>query len=186
MLPLSFWRQPLIRTLLVYLFHTAFQSHVPIVHPSTWTFEGKTPILGRATQACGAQFVKTEAAKEFVSQTLHSARERLTHVVRVNWRALQTFLILHQAKSNIESEGIKDMILTGLLVQTINLFRQTVDQRPAASHFHGMLVTASHYPPSDQNNNLTFCSLVDQTIWPHELMLKLDTSESFFGGSNTG
>lgn len=33
------------------------------------------------------------------------------------------------------------MILTGLLVQTINLFRQTVDQRPAASHFHGMLVT---------------------------------------------
>ncbi|KAI0270242.1 hypothetical protein BGY98DRAFT_1179869 [Russula aff. rugulosa BPL654] len=108
----------------LYLFHTAFQSHVPIVHPSTWTFEGKTPILGRATQACGAQFVKTQAAKDFVSQTLHSARESLIQV----------------AKSTIESEMI-DMILTGLLVQTINLFRQTVDQRPAASHFHGMLVT---------------------------------------------
>jgi hypothetical protein len=183
-LPLSFCRQPLI-ALPVYLFHTAFQSHVPIVHPSTWTFEGKTPILGRATQACGAQFVKTQAAKEFVSQTLHCARESLVQVVRVNWRALQAFLILHQAKSTIESEGLIDMILTGLLVQTINLFRQTVDQRPAASHFHGMLITASHYLPSEQNDILTFCSLVDQTIWPHELMFKLDTSESFFGGSIT-
>jgi hypothetical protein len=169
----------------VYLFHTAFQSHVPIVHPSTWTFEGKTPILGRVTQACGAQFVKTQAAKDFVSQTLDSARESLLQVVRINWRAFQAFLILHQAKSTIESEGMIDMILTGLLVQTINLFRQTVDQRPAASHFHGMLVTASRYPPSARNDILNFCSLVDQTIWPHELMLKLDTSESFFGGSIT-
>jgi hypothetical protein len=185
-LPLSFWRQPLIAlSCSVYLFHTAFQSHVPIVHPSTWTFEGKTPILGRATQACGAQFVKTQAAKDFVSQTLDSARESLLQVVRVNWRALQAFLILHQAKSTIESEGMIDMILTGLLVQTINLFRQTVDQRPAASHFHGMLITASRYPPSEQNDILIFCSLVDQTIWPHELMLKLDTSEPFFGGSIT-
>jgi hypothetical protein len=183
-LPLSFWCQPLI-ALSVYLFHTAFQSHVPIVHPSTWTFEGKTPILGRATQACGAQFVKTQAAKDFVSQTLDSARESLHQVVRVNWRALQAFLILHQAKSTIESEGMIDMILTGLLVQTINLFRQTVDQRPAASHFHGMLITASRYPPSLQNDILNFCSLVDQTIWPHGLMLQLDTCESFFGGSIT-
>src|SRR6266849_4130874 len=184
--PLSFRRQPLI-ALSVYLFHTAFQSHVPIVHPSTWTFEGKSPILGLATQACGAQFVKSQAAKDFVSQTLHSAREKLLQVVRVNSRALETFLMmeLHQAKSTIESEGMIDMILTGLLVQTINLFRQTVDQRPAASHFHGMLVTASRYSPSEQNDILNFCTLVDQTIWPHELMLKLDTSESFCGGSIT-
>ena len=158
---------------------------MPIVHPSTWTFEGKAPILGRVTQACGAQFIKTQAAKDFVSQTLHSAHESLIQVVRVDWRALHAFLILHQAKSTTESEGLIDMILTGLLVQTINLFRQTVDQRPAASHFHGMLVTASRYPPTEQNDILTFCSLVNQTIWPHELMLNLDTSESFFGGTIT-
>ena len=133
---------------------------MPLVHPSTWTFEGKTPILGRVTQACGAQFIKTQAAKDFVSQTLDSARESL-QVVRVNWRALQAFLILHQAKSTIESEGMIDMILTGILVQTVNLFRQTVDQRPAASHFHGMLVTASRYPPSEQNDILNFWSLDD-------------------------
>jgi len=37
-----------------------------------------------------------------------------------------------------------DMILSGLLIQTISLFRQTIDQRPAASHFHGMLIMASN------------------------------------------
>ena len=107
-------------------------------------------------QACGAQFVKTRAAKNFVSQTLHSARESLHQVVRVNWRALQAFLILHQAKSAIESEDMIDMVLAGLLVQTIALFRHTVDQRPAASHFHGMLVTASNHSCSGQNVILNF------------------------------
>ena len=146
-------------TLSVYLFHTAFQSHVPVVHPSTWTFEGKIPILGRVTHACGAQFIKTQIAKDFVSQTLNSARESLLQLVRANRCTLQAFLMLHQAESTTESEEMIDMILAGLLVQTISLFRQTVDQRPAASHhFHGMLVTASHYPRSAQNDvlNLPF------------------------------
>jgi hypothetical protein len=62
--------------------------------------------------------------------------------------------MLHQAKSS-ESEMI-DMILAGLLAQTISLFRQTVDQRPAASHFHGTLVTASHHTHSTQNDTLNF------------------------------
>lgn len=82
-----FSAQPLI-ALLVYLFHTAFQSHAPIVHSSTWTLEGKTPILSRAMQACGAQFVKTRVAKDFVSETLHSARESLHQVVRVQLACL--------------------------------------------------------------------------------------------------
>ena len=81
MLLLSFWCQPLI-LFSVYLFHTAFQSHVPIVHPSTWTLEGKTPILSRATQACGAQFVKTRVARDFVSEALHDTRESLLKAVR--------------------------------------------------------------------------------------------------------
>ena len=134
-------------------------------------------------QACGAQFVKTRVAKDFVSQTLHSARESLHQVVGVNWRALQTFLILHQANSTIESEDMIDMILAGLLVQTISLFRQTVDERPAASHFHGMLVTASNHSRSGQNDILNFCSLDDQAKWAHEFMLEVDTSQSLFSGS---
>jgi hypothetical protein len=65
----------------VYLFHTVFQSHVPIVHTSTWTLEGKSPTLVRAMQACGAQFVKTRTARDFVSQTLDCIRQSLLQVV---------------------------------------------------------------------------------------------------------
>lgn len=108
----------------LYLFHTVFQSHVPIVHPSTWTLEGKSPTLVRAMQACGAQFVKTRTAREFVSQTLDSTRESL----------------LQMAKSPAGSEEMMDMILAALLIQAISLFRQTIDQRPAAGLFHGTLV----------------------------------------------
>ncbi|KAH9179367.1 hypothetical protein EDB89DRAFT_1878666 [Lactarius sanguifluus] len=108
----------------LYLFHTVFQSHVPIVHPSTWTLEGKSPVLVRAMQACGAQFVKTRTARDFVSQTLDSTRESL----------------LQLAKSPAGSEEVMDMILAGILIQAISLFRQTIDQRPATGHFHGILV----------------------------------------------
>ena len=38
-----------------------------------------------------------------------------------------------------------DMILAGVLIENIALFRQAIDQRPAAGHLHGMLVTASIY-----------------------------------------
>ena len=69
--------------------------------------------------------------------------------------------MLHQAKSTIESEDMVDTILAGLLVQTVSLFRQTVDQRPAAGHFHGMLVTASTHTLSAQYGILTFCSIDD-------------------------
>ncbi|KAI9508880.1 hypothetical protein F5148DRAFT_832637 [Russula earlei] len=107
----------------LYLFHTAFQSHVPIVHPSTWTFEGKTTILGRATYACGAQFVNDRAAKDFVSRALHSTCESLLEVERTT-----------------ESKELMDMILAGVLIQSISLFRQSIDQRSAAGDFHGMLM----------------------------------------------
>jgi hypothetical protein len=72
-------------------------------------------------------------AKVFVSGTLHSARESLHQVVSIDWRALQAFLMLHQAKSTIESGEMIDPILAGLLVQTISLFPEIVDQRPATT-----------------------------------------------------
>lgn len=46
-----------------------------------------------------------------------------------------------------------DMILAGILIQAISLFRQTIDQRPAAGHFHGMLVMASNHSP---DGSITF------------------------------
>jgi len=47
-----------------------------------------------------------------------------------------------------------DMILAGLLIQDISLFQQTIDQRPAAGHYHGMLVMASNCSPSTQSRIL--------------------------------
>jgi hypothetical protein len=125
-----------------------FQSHVPIVHPSTWTLEGKTPTLVRTMQACGAQFVKTRTARDFVSQTLDSTRETILQMVSIDLtRTGAMFLILHQAKSPAGSEEMLDTILAGLLAQAIGLFRQTIDQRPAAGHFHGTLIMASNHLP---------------------------------------
>ena len=62
----------------------------------------------------------------------------------------------HQVKSTTESEEMMDMILAGLLIENIALFRQTIDQRPAAGHFHGMLVTASTCSHSAQSCTLNF------------------------------
>ncbi|KAI0247623.1 hypothetical protein BJV78DRAFT_1132975 [Lactifluus subvellereus] len=152
----------------LFLFHTMYQAHVPIVHVSTWTFEGKTSILTRAMQACGAQFVKTRAARNFVSQTLHNTCESL----------------LQAAKSPIESEEMMDMILAGLLIQAINLFRQTIDQRPAAGHFHGMLmirrcglmsVCSSWAPPDLSAANASQIEVAWRNWIAHESMKRLLT-----------
>jgi hypothetical protein len=132
-----------------------YQSHVPIVHISTWTSEAKPSILTRAMQACGAQFVETQLARDFVSQTLHSTCESLLQVVSGEFMHYGTlFLIPHQAKCPFESEEMMDMILAGLLIQGISLFQQTVDQRPAAGHYHGMLAMASNRFVSSGNEML--------------------------------
>jgi hypothetical protein len=71
---------------------------------------------------------------------------------------LKTLLILHQVKNTTEPEEMMDMVLAGVLIENIALFRQTIDQRPAAGHFHGMLVTASicSYSARVTPLNLTF------------------------------
>jgi hypothetical protein len=75
-----------------------------------------------------------------------------------------------------------EMILAGVLIQNITLFRQTIDQRPAAGHFHGILVTASSCFHLSQNHFLNFYTLDDEAMWSHECMFELDTSESFCCG----
>lgn len=50
---------------------------MPIIHPSTWTSDGKPQILIRVMQACGALFVKTKPATNFVNNTLAATRDSL-------------------------------------------------------------------------------------------------------------
>jgi hypothetical protein len=61
----------------VYLFFSAFSSHLPVVHEGTWQEDGKPPVLMRLMQACGALFVRTKPAAQFVAQVLTTAREEI-------------------------------------------------------------------------------------------------------------
>ncbi|KAI0051409.1 hypothetical protein FA95DRAFT_1554493 [Auriscalpium vulgare] len=128
----------------LYLFHHAFLSHMPIVHVPTWSFDGKPPILLRAMQACGALFVKTRAANEFVSNTLLNTRESLIQEVVSPRHAAYQDASAHpatlQAKNPQESDEQFHLILAGLLLQAIGLFHQSIDQRASSNIYHGMLV----------------------------------------------
>ena len=62
---------------LVQLFYQMFLHQMPVMHIATFTIEGKPQILLSAMQACGALYVKTAAASQFIDHTLQSAREQL-------------------------------------------------------------------------------------------------------------
>ena len=63
------------------MFHTTFLSHLPLLHLPTWSLHDKPPILIRAMQACGALFVDTPQAKDFVSETLNCSRDQLLQLM---------------------------------------------------------------------------------------------------------
>ena len=54
-----------------------FLAQMPLMHVPTFTVDGKPEILISAMQACGALYVKTQAAARFIDATLASARDRL-------------------------------------------------------------------------------------------------------------
>lgn len=72
-----FMTMKLTRMVTVYLFLTAFQTHIPLVHAATWRPQEKPAVLLGAAKACGAIFVKTKAANRFVSRILATARDDL-------------------------------------------------------------------------------------------------------------
>ena len=61
----------------VHLFYSMFLTQMPIMHLGTFTVDGKPEILISAMQACGALYVKTQAAAMFIDETLASARDQL-------------------------------------------------------------------------------------------------------------
>lgn len=64
-------------TSLVSLFYSAFSPNMPIVHAATFDLEGKSPLLAAAMQACGALYVKTRTAMNFIDSVLARARDEL-------------------------------------------------------------------------------------------------------------
>lgn len=60
-----------------YLWLNSFLTQIPIAHAPTWDTVGKPYVLLRAVKACGALFVKTKIANDYVEAGLGSAREFL-------------------------------------------------------------------------------------------------------------
>ncbi|KAF9453936.1 hypothetical protein P691DRAFT_811707 [Macrolepiota fuliginosa MF-IS2] len=107
------------------MFFTTYLTQLPIVHAPTFRAEKKSPVLLSAMQACGALFVGTKRATDFISRTLSCARETL----------VQDF-----AKKSTDLLDQIQLILAVVLLQTIGLFHKDMDQRASSSIYHGMLV----------------------------------------------
>jgi hypothetical protein len=61
----------------VSLFFSAFLLQLPIVHVPTWRSDRIPSFLVGAMRACGALYVKTKTADEFIIRTMASTREVL-------------------------------------------------------------------------------------------------------------
>ncbi|GJE97723.1 fungal-specific transcription factor domain-containing protein [Phanerochaete sordida] len=110
----------------MHLFYQMFLYQMPVMHIATFTIEGKPQILLSAMQACGALYVKTAAASQFIDHTLKSAREQL----------MQEF-----AKKSSSTAEQMHLVLAVVLLQTIGLFHQRPDQRTQSNIYHPMLVS---------------------------------------------
>ncbi|TFK33601.1 fungal-specific transcription factor domain-containing protein [Crucibulum laeve] len=109
----------------LYLFFNAFCPQMPLMHQSTWQLEKKPLILVQAMQACGALFVKTRTAVNFINDTLVAGRDTL---------------VLEFAKTTSDVGDQMNLILAIVLLQCIGLFHQRADQRLSSNVYHGMLV----------------------------------------------
>ncbi|KAL0579758.1 hypothetical protein V5O48_002252 [Marasmius crinis-equi] len=108
------------------LFYTVFLEQMPIVHPHTFSIEGRPPLLISAMQACGALYVKTRQAANFILNTLTAARGIL----------VDEFARITDASSADQL----NLIIAVVLLQTVGLFHQKADQRAHSYLYHGMLV----------------------------------------------
>ncbi|KDQ49545.1 hypothetical protein JAAARDRAFT_42772 [Jaapia argillacea MUCL 33604] len=109
----------------MYLFFTAFLKQMPVMHIHTWNGDGKPAVLIRAMMACGALYVKTRKATQFVVHVLDSSRDVLCREFDRNPTDLTEQIQLIQAVA---------------LLQTIGLFHQKPHERASANIWHGMLV----------------------------------------------
>ncbi|EIN12067.1 hypothetical protein PUNSTDRAFT_119203 [Punctularia strigosozonata HHB-11173 SS5] len=108
-----------------YLFLTEFVPQMPIVHAPTFTLDGKPSILVDAVHACGALYVNTKKATEFVKRTLASTRERLPQEI---------------TKNPANCMELLDIVTATCLLQTIGLFHERSDERAISNMYHGMLI----------------------------------------------
>ncbi|KAJ7128945.1 fungal-specific transcription factor domain-containing protein [Mycena crocata] len=110
----------------LYLFFNAFLAQMPVVHSSSFKFEGKPPYLVHALKCCGALFVRTRKAANYITETLALAREGLAEAF---------------TQSSMGTKEQVYLVLAVVLLQTIGLFHQKPEERSKSSLYHAMLVT---------------------------------------------
>ncbi|VDB91845.1 unnamed protein product [Peniophora sp. CBMAI 1063] len=136
----------------LYMFHTAFLSHIPLLHLPTLSLRDKPPILVHAMQACGALFVNTQEANEFVIDTLNSTRDQLLQLM---------------TKASNDFEQQLYLIIAGLLLQALDLERSSFEKRASSNIYHGMLImmiqrcglvsrSSEYVPPPLKGANLPY------------------------------
>ncbi|KAI0036580.1 fungal-specific transcription factor domain-containing protein [Vararia minispora EC-137] len=113
----------------LYLFHTSFLSHIPLLHLPTWSLDTKPDLLVRAMYASGALFVKTPLAQHFVATTLAAARDQFRQAAETPPSSLEDQLHL---------------LLAGLLLQSIWFMHHSFADREESNVYHGMLVMMIH------------------------------------------
>ncbi|KAH9839436.1 uncharacterized protein C8Q71DRAFT_856049 [Rhodofomes roseus] len=107
------------------LFFSAYLTNMPIVHAATFVREGRHPLLITAMETCGALYVKTRAAIDFIDQNLAKARDEL---------------VVEFAKEASSQEWQRqiDLVLAADLFQTVGLFHHSSEQRSFSNVYHGI------------------------------------------------
>jgi len=109
----------------LHLFFTKFLEQMPIVHAPTFNVTNKPAILISAMQACGALYVKSPTASNFITQTLANTRDEI--------------MAAFARKPTVLEDQIH-LILAVCLLQTIGLFHERAEQRSQSNIYHAMLV----------------------------------------------
>jgi hypothetical protein len=106
----------------------------------------KPPILISAMQACGALYVKTRSANNFIISTLASARDTLIGEFVSNFTSLFFVPVADcwQTRRPCDPNDHVYLILAVVLLQNIGLFHQNREQRASSTIYHGMLIMVNY------------------------------------------
>ncbi|KAJ7072512.1 hypothetical protein C8F01DRAFT_1299413 [Mycena amicta] len=109
----------------LYLFFNVFSCQMPIVHSATFKLEDKPLFLVKCMKACGALFVRTRKASNYIKDALTIAREGLTRQF---------------ARTSIDQSEQVHLVIAVVLLQTIGLFNEKEEERITSASYHAMLV----------------------------------------------
>ncbi|KIK64877.1 hypothetical protein GYMLUDRAFT_258832 [Collybiopsis luxurians FD-317 M1] len=107
----------------MHFFFSSFSLKIPIIHEATWIEKDRPLVLLTVMQACGALFVRTKQAKNFIRHTLTVGREE----------------IMQQYCNSADPTMQIDLIFALALLQCLGTFCKQKERRTASALYHGMM-----------------------------------------------